>query len=167
MNSNSARNAWSRTKVFALVVGLTLSAGMGYLGSHQVRAQQSRQTQLPSPGDLSRTFINVAKQIKPAVVNVDVVEKAKASRGRRIEGLPDMPDFPFGNIAPRRREGTGSGVIISSDGYILTNNHVAGDADEIKVKLADGREFKAQRVGIDRETDLDRKSTRLNSSHRL
>jgi len=152
MNSNSARNRWSRTRVVALVAGLVLSVGLGYLGDREVRAQQTKQTQLPSPGDLSRAFINVAKQIKPAVVNVDVVEKAKASRGRRLE-MPEIPGLPFGN-APRRREGTGSGVIISPDGYILTNNHVAGDADEIKVKLADGRELKATRVGVDSETDL-------------
>jgi S1-C subfamily serine protease len=69
---------------------------MGYLGNHEVQAQQTRQTQLPSPGDLSRTFINVAKQVKPAVVNVDVVEKAKASRSRRIEGLPRNCRYSFG-----------------------------------------------------------------------
>jgi serine protease Do len=55
---------------------------------------------------------------------------------------------------PRARRGTGSGVIITADGYILTNNHVAGDADEIKIKLADGRELKARRIGADPETDL-------------
>ena len=153
MNFNSASNGWSRTRIFVLAIALAVSAGIGYLGNHEVRAQQTQQTQLPSPGDLSRTFINVAKQVKPAVVNVDVVEKAKQSKGRRLVIPQDMPDIPFGNV-PRRREGTGSGVIISPDGYILTNNHVAGDADEIKVKLADGREFKGTRVGVDSETDL-------------
>ena len=55
---------------------------------------------------------------------------------------------------PRRPRGTGSGVIISPDGYILTNNHVVGEAIEINVKLADGREVKARRIGTDPETDL-------------
>jgi serine protease Do len=118
-------------------------------------AQQHQPAQLPSPQDLSRAFIDVAKQVKPAVVNIDVVEKPKkATRG--FELIPQIPGFPpFGDAQPRQRQrGTGSGVIVSADGYILTNNHVAGDADEIKVTLADGREFKAKRVGTDTETDL-------------
>ncbi|HXG91222.1 MAG TPA: DegQ family serine endoprotease [Blastocatellia bacterium] len=138
-----------RALVFALV--FMLATGLGFEFEKVAQAQQS---QLPTPADLSRTFIQVAKQVKPAVVNIDVVEKSKRSSSMRLpEGFPQIPGFPFPD-QPRKQKGTGSGVIISPDGYILTNNHVAGDADQITVTLADGREFKAKRIGTDPETDL-------------
>ena len=136
-----------RAIVFSLALAIAMSAPVM---SQQVFAQQDR-AQLPSPSDLSRVFINVAKQVKPAVVNIDVVEKARRV-SRLPEGFPQIPGF--GDSQPRRQRGTGSGVIISPDGYILTNNHVVGEAVEINVKLADGREVKARRVGTDPETDI-------------
>jgi len=151
-------NAYKQTKnglralVFALAIAV--AAGLGVEIEKNASAQQS-QAQLPSPADLSRTFISVAKQVKPAVVNIDVVEKTKASASTRVpEGFPQIPGFPPFDSQPRRQRGTGSGVIISADGYILTNNHVAGEADQISVKLSDGREMKARRIGTDPETDL-------------
>lgn len=144
---NSFRGRGARA--FALAIALAVATGVGF---EMHGAAQAQQAQLPSPQDLSRTFINVAKQIKPAVVNIDVVEKSKRSAAMRMpEGFPQIPGF---GDTPRRQKGTGSGVIISSDGYILTNNHVAGDAEQINVKLSDGREFKAKLVGKDNETDL-------------
>jgi len=147
------RSKWVATVVCA--VALAAASGVGF-ELHGSAAAQQAQAPLPSPQDLSRTFINVAKQIKPAVVNIDVVEKSKRTSSMRLpEGFPQIPGFPnFGDGVPRRQKGTGSGVIISSDGYILTNNHVAGDADQINVKLADGRELKARLIGKDSETDL-------------
>jgi serine protease Do len=136
--------------MFALAVALAVASAVGFELHGKAQAQQG-QAQLPSPQDLSRTFINVAKQIKPAVVNIDVVEKTKRASIRVPEGFPQIPGF---GDTPRRQKGTGSGVVISSDGYILTNNHVAGDAEQINVKLSDGREFKARIVGKDSETDL-------------
>jgi serine protease Do len=136
----------------AFALGLGLSARGIVFGQQQ--AAQTQAAQLPSPVDLSRAFINVAKQVGPAVVNIDVVEKPKQDAGG-FENMPEIPGFPRFNIPQQRAQrGTGSGVIISPDGYILTNNHVAGGADQIKVKLADGREFRAKRVGADPETDL-------------
>src|SRR5689334_17075392 len=131
-----------------LTAALAIAGGLGMRLEGSASAQQQT---LPSPADLSRTFISVAKQVKPAVVNIDVVEKAKRESMQLPEGFPQIPGF--GDGQPHRQRGTGSGVIISADGYILTNNHVAGDAEQIKVKLADGREFKAKRIGTDKETD--------------
>lgn len=136
-------------RVFISALVLAVAAGLAFEFGGGASAQQS-QPQLPSPQDLSRTFISVAKQVKPAVVNIDVVEKSRRASVQLPEGFPQIP----GLGAPRRQRGTGSGVIISADGYILTNNHVAGDAEQINVKLADGREFKAKLVGKDTETDL-------------
>jgi serine protease Do len=121
--------------------------------------------QLPSPAELSRVFINVAKRVKPAVVQINIV--AGGIRQTSADGTDEAPpsdspsDSPSGQPlnpvqtqSPYARRGTGSGVIVSPDGYILTNNHVAGPASEIRVRLHDGREFKARRIGVDAETDL-------------
>src|SRR5215510_13905678 len=120
---------------------------------------------LPSPAELSRAFINVAKRIKPAVVQINIVTDgiSQTSADGPDEAPPSDPpsDSPSGQPlnhvrqqSPYVRRGTGSGVIITPDGYILTNNHVAGQASEIRVRLYDGREFKARRIGVDTETDL-------------
>jgi serine protease Do len=132
--------------------GARMIAALAAIAASLIAVSAQQKPQLPSPQDLSRAFIEVARQVKPAVVSIDTVEKTKRPSARAPEDMP-IPGIPF-ERGPRRMRGTGSGVIISSDGFILTNNHVAGDADEIKVKLADGREFKARRVGADPETDL-------------
>ncbi len=112
---------------------LALSLGLGlFAPAFGQQAPQSRTsnatdpTQIASPSELSRTFVEAAKRIKPAVVHIKV-----GTRGA-----------------------TGSGVIVSSDGYILTNNHVASAANELSVKLSDGRELRARRIGADPRTDL-------------
>lgn len=154
MNLSRMKAKLSRTRILVFVLALAVASGLGIELSREAFAQSAGQANLPSPQDLSRTFIGVAKQIKPAVVNIDVVENAKRSSFRLPEGFPQIPGFPQFEDTPRRQRGTGSGVIISEDGYILTNNHVAGDASQINVKLADGRELKAKVIGKDSETDL-------------
>lgn len=83
------------------------------------------------------------------------------SRTRTVEEMPDIFEYIFGNPMPRQRQyqsqpqvGYGSGVILSSDGYIVTNNHVIEGADEIEVKLNDNRTFQATVIGADPNTDL-------------
>jgi serine protease Do len=129
--------------------------------------QQAQQAPLASPAELSRVFINVAKRVRPAVVQINIVSGAQ--RPVSNDGSSDLTpsDPPSGQPdgqplnpvqqqqqSPYAKRGTGSGVIISPDGYILTNNHVAGPATEIRVRLYDGREFIARRIGVDAETDL-------------
>src|SRR5215475_10315846 len=136
----------------------------GVIASGQ-QAQKEKATEtpatLPSPAELSRVFINVAKRIKPAVVQINIVTGgiSQTSADEPDEAPPsDSPSGqPLNHVrqqSPYSRRGTGSGVIITPDGYILTNNHVAGPASEIRVRLYDGREFKARRIGVDSETDL-------------
>src|SRR5262249_17441415 len=116
---------------------------------------------LPSPAELSRVFISVAKRIKPAVVQINIVTSgiSQTSADEPDEAPPsDSPSGqPLNRLrqqSPYARRGPGSGVLATPDGYIVTNNHVAGAASEIRVRLYDGREFKARRIGVDAETDL-------------
>jgi serine protease Do len=110
---------------------------------------------------LSTSFAPIVKQVAPSVVKVDVNIAAKETEAN--PGMPDNPLFRqfFGNqfSGPRRmltppEHGVGSGVIVTKDGYILTNNHVVDNADKVNVTLNDGREFIAKVVGKDPKSDL-------------
>lgn len=103
-----------------------------------------------SPETLSQAFSAVSKTISPAVVHINIVQEVKR---------PSMPDFfgfgsQNGGGGTMRQRGSGSGVIVNGNGYILTNNHVVGKASTIEVKLADGRRLKGTVVGTDPPTDL-------------
>lgn len=111
--------------------------------------------------DLPPSFAALAKKAAPGVVNIMAMKVIKAPAEEQMPFGPDHPfkdffDRFFGDRMPRQfRQGAlGSGFIIDAEGMILTNNHVVEDATEIKVKLADDREFKAEIVGRDPRTDL-------------
>ena len=108
-------------------------------------------------------FVELAKKLKPTVVNIGTARTVKPRRQfQRPFGNPfgndpfeDFFDRFLGDMQPRayKQRSLGSGFIIEG-GYILTNNHVVAGADEIKVKLADNREFKAEIKGVDERLDL-------------
>lgn len=111
-------------------------------------------------------FTDLVKQVGPAVVSVEATRTAE-SQGESPHGAmpedvpPEMREFfrrffgdPDQRPQPRDRTAAGSGFIISEDGYVLTNNHVVADADEVVVSLSDQREFKAEIVGTDEATDI-------------
>ncbi|MDR4467622.1 MAG: DegQ family serine endoprotease [Nitrospira sp.] len=114
----------------------------------------------------SQTVVAVAKQAKASVVNVSSTTNVGERPGLSEAPSPffDDPFFRrfFGEELQRRfrqprdfpQEGMGSGVIVSADGYIVTNNHVVEHADEIDVTLADKRTFKAKVIGTDPKTDV-------------
>ncbi|MCK9391715.1 MAG: DegQ family serine endoprotease [Syntrophales bacterium] len=120
-----------------------------------------------SPGDNARTpgsFADLAEKVKPSVVNIGTTKVVKGGmRSPFGGGAPfdryfgdEFFDRFFGD-APRRefkQQSLGSGFIISSDGYIFTNNHVVEHADKILVKLSDGREYEAKIIGKDAKTDI-------------
>ncbi len=113
-----------------------------------------------SRAEITLSFAPVAKRAMPAVVNV-YAKKIVRTR-RRVPLLFDDPffrhffgdDFLLGPPRERVRNSLGSGVLISAGGYIVTNNHVINDADDIRVVLADRREFRAKLVVRDKRTDL-------------
>ena len=149
-----ARGAWIAVTfiVAALVVTVAIIQGAYHRSSRNVpelpESRKVASTNAASPAELSVSFREVAKAVKPAVVYVSIVENASIESAQ-----PDFFGFP-GQGGPRRREGAGSGFIVTEDGYILTNNHVVGNANKINVTLSDGRKFNAQVVGSDPETDI-------------
>ncbi len=114
----------------------------------------------PAVNDLSKTFETVAKQVGPAVVNINTEQvihsNAVAADPFREFFGDESPLGSFFNQKPRdyRQRSLGSGLIVAPDGYILTNNHVVENASKISVKLEDGREMDATVVGTDAQTDL-------------
>jgi serine protease Do len=109
--------------------------------------------------NLSEAFASVAEHIKPSVVYIKSGRKPQTARNvPRMEVPPGFEQFfrnlPPLQLEPRFQESSGSGFIVSKDGYILTNNHVVDGSDQVTVRLLDRREFKAKVVGTDPNTDL-------------
>ena len=106
--------------------------------------------------DKSRETIitKTVKAVSPAVVGISVKEVRQYQYNSPFNNHPFWQKF-FGNqIYNKEISGLGSGAIISSDGYILTNDHVAGTADEITVTLSNGKHYKANRIGTDLTSDI-------------
>ncbi|HOY06356.1 MAG TPA: trypsin-like peptidase domain-containing protein [Saprospiraceae bacterium] len=117
-------------------------------------ARQASYGGAPVPFD----FTKAAERSMDAVVHIKASEsKESAIQRQRDQRYSDPLQFFFGQrfqYEPQPRSGTGSGVIYTEDGYILTNNHVVDFADEFEVTLHDNREFKARLVGRDESTDM-------------
>ncbi len=145
-----------------LVAGLLMASGFNWTGP-SVAADVNGKTQPPalSTPVMPSSFAELAESLSPTVVNVKVTKIEKAT----FQGH-HMPEGPFGDFFERffkemprmpeghRTQGAGSGVIISEDGYILTNNHVVEGAKEVTVTLSDKNEYKAEVIGLDPKTDL-------------
>ncbi|MCK5305603.1 MAG: Do family serine endopeptidase [Candidatus Omnitrophica bacterium] len=113
---------------------------------------------------IENSFVKIAEEVGPAVVSITTVQTKKVGRQRNFSQSPfGGNDFfnkffgdYFGSMPEReyKQSGLGSGVIIDKRGYILTNEHVIGNADEVTVTLPDNREFKAEIMGTDPRSDL-------------
>lgn len=128
------------------------------------RVTTSSTETLPSLSTTQSYFTKVAKEVGPAVVNISTIQSKKVSMRSDYFGSPFQNndffdkffrDF-FGGMPEKeyKQMGLGSGLIITEEGYILTNEHVVGEADDITVKLSDGREFKGEIKGTDPRSDL-------------
>jgi len=95
--------------------------------------------------ELQNVFVDIADHVKPSVVNISPKVGAATHPPFRQEG---------GREKPPEAPGSGSGVIVDKKGYIITNNHVVGDADEVEVRLSDKSKFTGKVVGKDPDTDL-------------
>jgi serine protease Do len=170
---------------YTLTVLVTLTIGilMGTIISYGVKGQESKKASdatpltVPAPQQLSNQFSNISKQLEPSVVNINTESTIKTPQRRRRGapgGTPGSPDDqnPFDDFFDRffggpggggagggaiRERSLGSGVLVDSKGYIVTNRHVVEKADRIRVKLDDdppGVLHDAKVIGTDTETDL-------------
>lgn len=155
---------------FLGVLGLSLLAGSGC--ARQTGLQASAEpTNKPVPAQIlphpalataanGASISDVAERVLPSVVNISLT-KVSRTEARRSPLFDDPffrhffgPQGPGEEPSERREQGLGSGVIVSRDGIVLTNNHVVESADDIKVTTSDRREFSATVVGTDPKSDL-------------
>ncbi len=153
-----------------IVIGLVVASDRGWMpngtaGPEPVPAPLARPVatapQLPMTGGSGKNFVEIAKSVKPAVVNIAAARTGKAGEGPQGSHF-DNPFFRrfFGDELKRdmpkepKEKGQGSGVIVDPSGLIITNNHVVDKADDIRVVLSDKREFKARLIGTDSKTDI-------------
>ena len=148
------KNAKSKLLPFVILVLTTFTLSPVRGQTPTARTQAPLISTAASP--LQQSYADVVSRIAPAVVTVRKTERTRA--GQQVPFLDDplFREF-FGDRLPqqpRRVEGVASGVIVSADGYILTNHHVVDGATEILVETSDNRSFKAKVVGSDQPSDL-------------
>ena len=155
-----------KTILIALVMAMAM-LGAGYGVSTAIK---NSDTPVSTGSAISETpmvpanFSDLAEKVRPGVVNIQVVKKVKNIGFRNFPGNPFGGQNPFGDFfgpfsqgnppGGFEQKGVGSGFIMSREGYILTNNHVVEEADQIKVKLSNGKEYEGKVVGRDPKTDL-------------
>ena len=166
---NRASIAILLVAVFAAGI-LFATAGANLFGSGEKVGVESRAAALrtdssaepapePSRFDLEQAFIDVAAEVNPSVVQIRSERVVTGSSGVYVnpfQGWPFGEQFnaPQEEPQPRVRSGLGSGVIVSEDGFIVTNHHVINEAEDLEVGLFDGRVLEATVVGSDPESDL-------------
>ncbi len=166
----TTRNILGAAAVVLLSSGVAGVTTYKLLKNHQENAsatsfndmfKQNPDVRLAAFNALDMQPIDLTQAAETSVHAVVHIRATQLSKLQTIETQPDIFDFFFGDGRGRQRQvqtqprvGFGSGVIISKDGYIVTNNHVVEGADEITVKLNDDRELKGRIIGTDPSTDL-------------
>ena len=167
MKQNTDKKSFKKkpfvTGFFSLIViGFLVAAGFCRQGPPAASALVTESRSPSSAVQMPRSFADLTEMLSPTVVNI------KATKIEKVRGFqsPNVPEGPFGDFfehffrqmpqspGNRPRQGAGSGVIISSDGYILTNNHVVEGATHLTVTMNNKEEYKAKIVGRDPKTDL-------------
>jgi serine protease Do len=171
---------------FSILATLAIGILIGSVVSYDVKGKEGQKGSdatpltMPAPQQLSNAFSQIAKQLEPSVVNINTESTIKNAHRRRGQGPDDddggdgggFDDFfnrffggpggqggqgGMGNDGSIRERSLGSGVIVDSKGYIVTNRHVVEKADRVRVRFEDdppGVQHEAKVVGTDQETDL-------------
>ena len=161
-------NKKTKTWMGALALVLGSSVVTAAVVSNKPKQTPPEPAPMAAPAAVPSAYVDLTNAAESAVNSVVYISVTIQGKTQRVQVQDPFDDF-FGDFfgfgqrrqQPQQREyrqpdrhGAGSGVIISQDGYIVTNNHVVGQADEINVKLNDGREFKGRIIGTDETTDL-------------
>ncbi len=149
-----------RKKIFwipaLLLIGF-LMGGFTYYFLSKASAPQYKPfvPQVPSQiQETSKAFSEIVRAVSPAVVNISTTKTIRRQSPPFDELFDFLYPFPDGKSRRWKEQSLGSGVIVSANGYIVTNNHVVEKADDIKVFFIDKRSFKAKVVGSDPKTDI-------------
>ncbi len=161
MKSLFARTRLGVAVASAFVGGIVLTAAFDLTPfGHAQQAGSTRPTasQVRSLEETGNAFVSIAEHVTPAVVSISAESDApQVARGQTRRDLPPgWEDFfrQFGGQPPGPSQSSGTGFLVTGDGYILTNNHVVAGADRLLVTLHDGREFRAKLIGRDPDTDV-------------
>jgi len=168
MSAISTRTKLVGAMIGAFACGLIFASGLdltrfGYAQqSRTVARQQVANTTTAAPpasvASLNASFVDLAERLTPAVVSIEAARNVQQSSRQQSPRTPRGLEEFFDQFDPRQRQqpaqASGSGFIVSRDGYILTNNHVVADFDQVRVTLTDRRSFDAKVVGRDATTDV-------------
>jgi serine protease Do len=149
-----------RVWILALAVAcLAAGLGLGAMLSGRPTIAQNEVQVAHAPEALSASFAEIAKRVEPAVVNIETMqiapEVAEKDEDQKEDQSSNNPLLDMFRRQPRRpSRGVGSGFIVDSKGYILTNQHVIDGATRITVGLLSGEKFRGRVVGVDEETDV-------------
>lgn len=142
--------------VFCVLTGIGIGA---ILAGRPAVAQNELQSAVRGPDALSATFVEIARRVEPAVVNIDTLQSSSDIADSDSEDRNDRsPNNQLYDMLrrqpPRPTRGVGSGFIVDPKGYILTNQHVIEGATRITIGLLGGERFRARVIGVDLETDI-------------
>jgi serine protease Do len=147
--------------LIGLIVGLTISSSLNIQTPGNSQEPKISQEAIDILSRSSKAMAEVTAAVKPAVVNISTSKIVKSPfQDHPLFNDPFFRRFFGDDFGPalkpkdRKLSNLGSGVIVNKDGYILTNNHVVKDADDIQVRLSDKREFKGKVIGADPKSDI-------------
>ena len=159
----------ARAQLFAAVLiafasGLVFASGFDLTKISWAQSKAAPTASKPTAAEVrpleetGQAFEAIAEHVTPAVVSIEAeqLEARRTQQQQRRNIPPGMEDFfrQFEQQDPQPRSGTGSGFIVTPDGYIMTNNHVVANADRVTVTLLDNRKFPAKVIGRDPTTDV-------------
>ncbi|HEY0928377.1 MAG TPA: trypsin-like peptidase domain-containing protein [Gemmatimonas sp.] len=157
MSARFSRFRFATAAVVSFGAGVIFASGMDWTKISWAQSSGARAPQVRGPmAPEGASFADIAERVTPGVVAVNTSRTARPRpqvRGRAPQGMEDFLE-QFGGQQPRQQRGEGSGFILSNDGYIVTNNHVVADADQVSITLSDGRSFRARVIGTDSTTDV-------------